>query len=118
MLAAEISASELPSLAPQSALARQVGLEHESKGVPTRDLDEAFVILRQRPAPLGVAHQGEGGEEGQLQPVVEDEASFYAAVGQEEGAILLRQPVAVSDDGLHQILSSSKPTQRALSAQK
>jgi len=62
--------------------------------------------LLQRSAALGVAHQGKSGEEGQVEPVVEDEAGLYTAVGEEEAAVLLRQRVTVPGSRRHQMLSS------------
>ena len=76
-------------------------LEDEAHAVGARDVDVALVVADQELPALDIAQQREGREEGQVQPVLEDQAGLDAAVGQEEGAVALGQAVAILGGRLH-----------------
>ena len=58
-----------------------------------RDREIAGVIALQLLPAVGAVEQHEGGEMGQINPFVEDQRRFHAAVGEENAAAALRQIV-------------------------
>ena len=70
------------------------GLEDDADAVAPRDGEVALEVAHQGGPALGVVEQGEGGEVGQVEAVVEDERRLEPAVGEEHLGVELGQVVA------------------------
>ena len=63
------------------------GLQEQARPGRRGDLGIAVVVRAEQVAPLGVGEQQEGGELGQLHPVVEDQVGLQTAVGDVAGQV-------------------------------